>query len=49
MMPQSNREESIPSLEGAVRRGWLYAAGPGRKYAPAAAIGRFCAAPQLHR
>jgi len=30
-------------------RGLNGAAGPGRQYAPAALIGRFWAAPQLHR
>jgi len=36
-------------VEGAVMRGWLCAAGAGRQYAPAALIGRFWAAAQLHR
>ena len=37
------------SLEGAVMRVWFRAAGAAREYAPAALIGRFRAAPQLHR
>jgi hypothetical protein len=37
------------SLEGAVNGGRLRAAGAGRQCAPAALMGRFWAAPQLHR
>jgi len=34
MMPQSNREESIPSLEGTVSARWLRAGGGERRRAP---------------
>jgi hypothetical protein len=39
MMPHSNREESIPSLEGTVNGGWLRAAGAGRHLRPRRLVG----------